>query len=212
MKNVKKIKTIIGTALLSSLILAGSGCVNKTNLGTSFDKQTDVGEQAQISRSIKDYKTLKKDEDNVNNDNNNIVPSHLNDSQNIMEDVNGTKEDDTIEINEKMFITQINDIYFNFDDYKDKTIIVEGMYSIFESAVSDVTMPVVYRNGPGCCNNDGWAGFLLKYKGKKPKENDWIRVTGKPELESTKEGFVNLYLNVDSLEVLNERGKEDVLQ
>ena len=211
---MKKIKTIIGTALLITVIFTTVGCENKTNLGSSFDKQAQTGEQAQIDKSIKDYETIKQNDDNVDDeiDSNNIVPSHLKDSQNVMSDVNDIKDNDTIEINEKIFITQINDIYFNFDDYKDKTIIVEGMYSIFESTVSDVTMPVVYRNGPGCCNNDGWAGFLLKYKGKKPKENDWIRVTGKPELESTKEGFVNLYLNVDSLEVLNERGKEDVLQ
>lgn len=211
---MKKIKTIIGTALLGTLLLTASGCENKTNLSSSFNKQSQTGEQAQIDRSIKDYATVKDDENNTDDEivSNNIAPSHLNDAKDVMTDLNDTKDEDTIEINEKIFITQINDIYFNFEDYKDKTIIVEGMYSVFESAVSDATAPVVYRNGPGCCNNDGWAGFLLKYKGRLPKENDWIRVTGKPELENSKEGFVNLYLNVDSLEILKERGREDVLQ
>ena len=36
-------------------------------------------------------------------------------------------DSDTLEIGEKMFLTQINDIYNNFDLYKDKTVIVEGI-------------------------------------------------------------------------------------
>ena len=120
-------------------------------------------------------------------------------------------EDDVLEIGEKMFLTQINDMYYNFDNYKDKTIIVEGIYALFYSWDGDETAPVVYRNGPGCCGNDGWGGFLLKYNGEYPNENDWIRVTGTPEL--VEEGyFLNLYLNVTSLEVKTERGAEFVTQ
>lgn len=71
-------------------------------------------------------------------------------------------EGDVLEIGEKMFLTQISDMYCNFDHYKDKTIIVEGMYAQFYSWDGSETAPVVYRNGPGCCGNDGWGGFLLK--------------------------------------------------
>lgn len=120
-------------------------------------------------------------------------------------------EGDVLEIGEKMFLTQINDMYYNFDNYKDKTIIVEGMYALFYSWDSSETAPVVYRRGPGCCGNDGWGGFLLKYGGEYPNENDWIRVTGTPEL--VEEGYyLNLYLNVTSLEVKTERGTEFVTQ
>ena len=118
---------------------------------------------------------------------------------------------DVLEIGEKMFLTQINDMYFNFDNYKDKTLIVEGMYALFYSWDGGKTAPVVYRNGPGCCGNDGWGGFMLKYDGEYPNENDWIRVTGTPEL--VEEGYyLNLYLNVTSLEVKTERGAEFVTQ
>ena len=120
-------------------------------------------------------------------------------------------EGDVLEIGEKMFLTQINDMYYNFDHYKDKTIIVEGMYAQFYSWDGSETAPVVYRKGPGCCGNDGWGGFLLKYDGEYPNENDWIRVTGTPEL--VEEGYyLNLYLNVTSLEVKTERGAEFVTQ
>lgn len=121
-------------------------------------------------------------------------------------------EESVLEIGEKMFLTQINDMYYNFDNYRDKTIIVEGMYSEFSSWDGTWTVPVVYRNGPGCCGNDGWGGFLLKYEGEFPEENDWIRVTGTPELAEDEAGYTNLYLKVISIEIMKERGNEFVTQ
>lgn len=212
----------------SIISFTATGC-KKEPIGLGYNKQSEV-KKDDIEQNIKDYEALKKEDapDENGSDNtsdtessnnigksdttDDIVPAHLKDAKGILENIKNERAKDIIEINEKVFITQINDIYYNFDDYKDKTIVVEGMYSIFESAISDETMPVVYRNGPGCCNNDGWAGFLLKYDGELPKENDWIRVQGKPELEKTKEGYVNLYLIVDSLDILDTRGKEDVMQ
>lgn len=134
-------------------------------------------------------------------------------------DLNTTKEADllkendadVLEIREKMFLTQINDIYCNFDAYKDKTIIVEGVYGLLYSWDGSERIPGVYRRGPGCCGNDGWGGFFLKYDGALPNENDWIRVTGTPELERGN-GFINLHLHVTSIEVKGERGAEFVMQ
>ena len=39
--------------------------------------------------------------------------------------------EDVLVISEKMFLTQIIDINFNFDNYKNKTIVVEGMFKMF---------------------------------------------------------------------------------
>lgn len=120
-------------------------------------------------------------------------------------------DEEVLEIPERMFLTQIEDIRLNFDEYEGKTIIVEGMYTHLYSWDGKNTAPVVYRRGPGCCGNDAWGGFLLKYDGEYPEENAWIRVTGTPEL--IKEGFFhNLYLNVTSIEVKEERGLEFVTQ
>lgn len=127
------------------------------------------------------------------------------------EDLPKETSSDVLEISEKMFLTQINDIYYNFDTYKDKTIIVEGMYTLLYSWDGSERIPGVYRRGPGCCGNDGWGGFFLKYDGELPEENDWVRVTGIPELE-VGESFINLYLNVISMEVKEERGAEFVMQ
>ncbi len=118
-------------------------------------------------------------------------------------------EGKTIEIKEKLFLTQINDIYFNFENYKEKTIIVEGMFTFLESYDGDLKFPAVYRRGPGCCGNDGWGGFMLDFKGKYPKEDDWIRVVGKPFIRE-ENGYEDLYLKVSSLEIKTERGAEFV--
>jgi len=119
-------------------------------------------------------------------------------------------DSDLIEITEKMFLTQINDIFYNIDEYKGKTIKVEGMYTNAEDPNGGI-IHFVYRNGPGCCGNDGWGGFLLNYDGAYPKDNDWIEVVGTPEI--IKDGdYTDLYLNVTSIIVKEERGEEYVYQ
>lgn len=120
-------------------------------------------------------------------------------------------DDNTLIISEKMFLTQINDIFYNFDLYKEKTIVVEGMYTLFFNQDGVQDTPALYRRGPGCCGNDGWGGFLLKYDGDYPEDNAWIKVTGTPELVENGY-FKDLYLNVSNIEVLEERGAEFVSQ
>ena len=119
--------------------------------------------------------------------------------------------EDVLVISEKMFLTQIIDIKFNFDNYKNKTIVVEGMFKMFSNQDGTQNIPAVYRRGPGCCGNDGGGGFFLKFDGELPKDNDWIKVTGKPELVKNGD-FNDLYLNVTKLEVLEKRGAEFVQQ
>ena len=67
------------------------------------------------------------------------------------------------------------------------------------------------ETAPAAVEMTAGGGFLLKYDGEFPNENDWIRVTGHPELV-TEGYYTNLYLNVASLEVKAERGTEFVTQ
>ncbi len=124
------------------------------------------------------------------------------------------KAADTIHIDEKLYLTQINDIFMNLSDYEGKTIVVEGMFAELYSAEEDNTLPAVFRFGPGCCGNDGWGGFLLNYDDFKtmPKEGDWMRITGTPYIEETEGGFRNLFLNVSNVELGIEKGLETVYQ
>ncbi|MCR5763012.1 MAG: hypothetical protein K6G00_06485 [Treponema sp.] len=119
-------------------------------------------------------------------------------------------EGDILEIKERLFLTQINDIYFNYDRYKDKTIVVEGMFTYLVSYLDNSQFPAVYRRGPGCCGNDGWGGFMLDYEGPFPEPEAWIKVVGKPIMKEYK-GYQDLYLKVLSFEVKTERGLEFVV-
>ncbi|PAB56498.1 TIGR03943 family putative permease subunit [Anaeromicrobium sediminis] len=119
--------------------------------------------------------------------------------------------DSVVEIKEKMFLAQVNDIYLNADEYIGKTIQYEGYLFIYDS--EDLTQPkyFVIRNGPGCCGNDGTIGFEVTWEGQFPEANEWLEVRG--VLESYEENGNNyLRIVLESLEVLEVRGKETIYQ
>ncbi|MDR1559486.1 MAG: hypothetical protein LBS84_07295, partial [Clostridiales bacterium] len=66
---------------------------------------------------------------------------------------------EVIEIREKMFIAQTNDIYFNAEDYLGKMIKYEGIFTVYEIPETGVKYCSVIRYGPGCCGVDANAGF-----------------------------------------------------
>ncbi|HWS28901.1 MAG TPA: hypothetical protein VN512_02180 [Clostridia bacterium] len=124
-------------------------------------------------------------------------------------------DDDVVEIKEKLFIAQLNDIYLNSDDYLGKTIRYEGMFAQYTWDEMDMTYYLVYRKSPGCCGTDGQAGFEIVWPDGSektyPSENDWCEVVG--TLESYEE-FGQSYLRIvlDTLTVKAERGAEFVSQ
>ncbi len=119
--------------------------------------------------------------------------------------------DDVIEIKEKLFIAQSNDIYINPDNYIGKTIKYEGIFKANYLEENGETYYFVIRYGPGCCGYDGEAGFEIRWNGTFPKENDWCEVVGVLE-EYEEDGWLYLRLVVTSLTVLDERGEEYVYQ
>jgi uncharacterized membrane protein YcgQ (UPF0703/DUF1980 family) len=119
-----------------------------------------------------------------------------------------------IEIKEKMFIAQTNDVYLNPEDYMGKTIRLEGLFKSSSSPEYGVSYCFVLRYGPGCCGNDGSAGFEVAWDGEPapyPEEDAWVEAEG--VLKSYEEdGFPYLYLSLSSLEEKEERGAEFVAQ
>ena len=120
-------------------------------------------------------------------------------------------KDDVLLIKENLFIAQCNDVYANPNDYLDKTIRYEGIYTLVKNPNSDKIHKIVIRNGPGCCVGDGQVGFEVDFEGDLPKANDWVEVEGKVEKYVDENGFENIKLKLDSIEVLNERGSESVV-
>ena len=126
---------------------------------------------------------------------------------------NEQKSADVLYVGQKLFNAQITDIYYQFKQYRDKIIAVQGMFAHLKIGDKE-NVPTIYRRGPGCCGNDGWGGFLLNLDEVKVSdigENDWVEVVGRPYLEPN--GFYyNLYIKVESITKRESRGAEYVRQ
>ncbi|MDR2808205.1 MAG: metal ABC transporter permease [Spirochaetaceae bacterium] len=120
-------------------------------------------------------------------------------------------DESLIEIKEKMFIAQTNDVYLNPEDYMGKTLKLEGLFKSLSYEDSSADYYFVLRYGPGCCGNDGSAGFEVAWDGTFPQEDDWVEAVG--ELSAYQEdGYSYLYLALSSLKILESRGAEFVSQ
>jgi uncharacterized membrane protein YcgQ (UPF0703/DUF1980 family) len=130
-------------------------------------------------------------------------------------------EGGVIEIKEKLFIAQTNEVYLNPDDYMGKTIRLEGLFKTEQYEEGEDPYCYVLRYGPGCCGYDGTAGFEVAWMPRAevpaaetaayPHEDDWVEVVG--TLSSYEEkGNPYLYLRLDSLTVKDSRGAEFVKQ
>lgn len=127
-------------------------------------------------------------------------------------DVNEQPENnDIIEIKEKMFIAQTNDIYFNPVDYLGKTIKYEGIFNVYEALETGARYYSVIRYGPGCCGDDAYAGFEVIWDKDYPQQEDWVEAIGILK-EYEENGYQYLRLELSSLTVLPTRGEEYVSQ
>jgi uncharacterized membrane protein YcgQ (UPF0703/DUF1980 family) len=121
---------------------------------------------------------------------------------------------DIIEIREKMFLAETNEIYLNVEDYLGKTIRYEGFFDQFTNNETRKTYCVVIRNGPGCCPGvDNTVGFEVFWDKGWPNRNDWVEATG--VLESYKDdadGREYPRLRLSSLKRLPVRGADFVMQ
>ena len=124
-----------------------------------------------------------------------------------------------IDVKENMFITQLNDIGLNYKSYLGQTVKIQGMFK--ETNWDGRHYCFVYRRTPGCCGDDGEAGFELSwdpnYQGNDmsagsrvyPEKDEWVEVQG--VLKSyVKSGYPFLYLALSEINVLDDRGAEFV--
>lgn len=124
--------------------------------------------------------------------------------------------DGIIEVRERMFLGQVNDIYLNSNYYLGKTLKIEGMFMNEQNEDAKQPFYAVYRFGPGgCCGIDGIVGFEVAWMTNRnnfyPKDNEWVEAIG--ELKRYRTGANQyLYLDLTSLKVLDVRGKEYISQ
>lgn len=146
-------------------------------------------------------------------DDNALLPNEtLNDGKNLHSaKLPDASDGGIIEIKEKMFIAQTNDIYINSAEYLGKTIKYEGIFDSYTDEESGITYFYVIRYGPGCCGYDSNAGFEVVWTGDWPEAKDWVEVVGVLE-EYEEDGNEYLRLKLYSIRVLDERGAEYVDQ
>jgi len=117
-----------------------------------------------------------------------------------------------LEIKEKLFATQINDVYTNYQDYLGKTIKYEGVFdqelSSFESGK---TCSYVVRYAPGCCPGQDRraSGFEVVWDQPYPEEGKWVEAEGRLEPYEGN-GFWALRLALTSLTEREQSGSEFV--
>ena len=117
-----------------------------------------------------------------------------------------TPQGDVIEIREKLFVAQTNDIYLNSEDYLGKTIKYEGIFDAYHDDETDITYYSVVRYGPGCCGYDSNAGFEVIWDKEYPEISEWVEVIGVLE-EYDEFGEKYLRLQISSIRVLETRGQ-----
>ena len=119
-----------------------------------------------------------------------------------------TNESDVdITIGDRMFMTTVNNIHFNADEYIGKTIKLEGIFSFYE--FDGMELIAVFRHSPGCCGDDGMTGFFVAWDYEYPPNYEWVEAVGVLEFFYDF-GYREIRLNLLSLTVLDERGLEFV--
>jgi uncharacterized membrane protein YcgQ (UPF0703/DUF1980 family) len=118
-----------------------------------------------------------------------------------------------VEIKERMFIAQVNNVYLNYNDYLEKTIKLEGLFKQEQAGTSNEPYCYVLRYGPGCCGDDGNVGFEVAWdkdlEKPYPDVDSWVEATGVLKIEE-RNTYKYLYLELASLTALNTRGVEKV--
>ena len=128
-----------------------------------------------------------------------------------------TKNSGTVEIKEKMFASQVSDVYLNAKEYLGKTVKLEGIFKSEQYFDKDEPYCFVIRYGPGgCCGYDANIGFEVAWAKEKarpyPEVDSWVEAIGVLKMYEEDGYSEYLYLDLSSLNVLSKRGAEFVSQ
>lgn len=118
--------------------------------------------------------------------------------------------DDVVEIGERFFVEQMEDIVLNSSRYVGRTIRYEGLFRTFHWPPTGETFYYVIRYTMGCCGEEP-RGFELNPDGITPfPENAWVEVIGVLERLTDGDRSGTLMLRIISLTELEARGAEFV--
>jgi uncharacterized membrane protein YcgQ (UPF0703/DUF1980 family) len=111
-----------------------------------------------------------------------------------------------------LFVEQCNDVYLNPEDYDGKSVKIEGLMDIYPSEEDGTTTYGIFRYGPGCCGNDGVAGFQLQTTmALSFQSEDWIEVNGIFRVIET-DGVITVVIETEDVTLKEKQGTEFVVQ
>lgn len=177
-------------------------------LGIKFIKPRNNTETNQIANEFNkntNSELIKKDENNEY--------KKVEQDDGVLYTLTGEKENADIVVGDNYFDTTINDMFLNYDKYKDKKIEIEGIYFVNET----YTFVGRYSESnlcPYCPTGYSYLEYQLdgKLDYKFTDEKEWIKVIG--TLQKANDETSNyedyFYLKVINLEIMNKRGQETV--
>ena len=119
--------------------------------------------------------------------------------------------EEVVEIEGRFFLTQVNHIRRNSDDYIGRTVQYEGMFRSFYWPATGL-FHMVHRHTLGCCGYDGIVGFEVDLGDIEPFPDDaWVEVIG-VLTQCEEDNRRTLRVIVTSITEVDERGEEVVLQ
>ena len=119
-------------------------------------------------------------------------------------------DDNVVEIRDQFFVMQVEHIFMNSNEFLGRTIQFEGVF--VTAAWDEFEYHFVLRYKMDCCGPGGDSvGFMVDLDGApQPAANAWVGVSGVLE-EYEMQGHTSLRLNVLSIEEMEERGAEFVM-
>ena len=169
------------------------------------------GKQIAGMRSTNEISKNEITNSKTDNSNKNTIKTDLEDGT--LYSYTGTQDKAEVVIGDNYFDTQINEIMLNYNNYKGKTVEIEGMYI---GVYNPYTIVGRYSTNNLCAYCPvGYSGFEYIWKGDKievENEKTWLKIVG--TFESANDASSNFqdyyYINATSIEVMNESGIKTV--
>ncbi|WP_022665989.1 TIGR03943 family putative permease subunit [Desulfospira joergensenii] len=103
-------------------------------------------------------------------------------------------------------LTPISQLIFNWDKYKGKSVVLEGLFSGNIEGAPDLA--AVYRYFVSCCAADAMpVGVFLARPGEIDiEENQWVRVAGQVTLKQL-DGYEMIFMTLENIEIREKPSK-----
>lgn len=115
----------------------------------------------------------------------------------------------SITIQDDTFVTQMEDIFINLDDYIGKTVTFEGFVTPIDEEGSQYGITRFYEQDHGDHSHTLLVGLVCSYDGTWPAQDTWVEVTVTIDKVESEDGLTPIGI-IQELIVKEERGLDTV--